>query len=859
VLGVPNATTGAIAWLLVQAHPELGPGELKPHRVFATLSDITRLKETEYRLAAIIESSPHGIVQADPQTGRPFWYNGAMQRLFGYAGLPMDDLTLADLHPPESLSLVEAELARIAAGDLAPSRDLPCRRRDGSLFYCTLSPGLTRLGQESRLTAFYTDTTERYLAEERVKESEARLSAVFDHAPIGMALVGPERRLALANRALGTFLGRLPESLVGLAFDALCHPGDLDRDLEQTAELLAGRIGSYRMTKRFLRPDGDLVWGDLRTVLLPTRPGEPPIPLKMVEDITELHAATERQQVLEEALTRYTSELEELVDIVNLSLPPVQQIAALLRLGAQALGLAAASLALVGERGEGLMPVAAHWEGIGFAEPEPPAPLLAEALANPGVPCVLGAEGMRESVLGLGLGSCVTLVFESPLPDGRASTLAMTLWGVERSFALGGAERQMLRLIAQRIGAVRFQERMQLDLVESRERETIGHLASGVAHDFNNLLGVIDANIYFLGSSLAELARSDPEIGQVMEETRSALGQAKVITSGMLSLSRAGGVPRGPVDLRALVGELEGILRHVLPPAVALFTAIPPGLKVLSNGAFLQSALLNLALNARDAMPEGGTIEIEAAPLRPDWTVPLAVGKLPEGHCVALSVTDTGTGIEPAILARIFDPLFSTKAKRRGHGLGLFMVQEFVARSGAGLAVESAPGAGTRFRLLLPLAERSASEGSGRGGPGAGDSPAPRTAAAPLAGLRILVVDDDPRVRDAVSRLLAIEGASLGSAEGGQAGLDLLGRDPGFDLVLSDIAMPGLDGFALLRRLADLRPELPVLLMTGQERSPGAAEGLPEGTPVLRKPIDPQALRESVLTAIAARQPGRAG
>jgi CheY-like chemotaxis protein len=333
----------------------------------------------------------------------------------------------------------------------------------------------------------------------------------------------------------------------------------------------------------------------------------------------------------------------------------------------------------------------------------------------------------------------------------------------------------------------------------------------------------------------------------------------------MLSLSRAGGVPLSHVDLGPTVAELQRILGQVLPPSIDLRVSVPPGLTAWTNGAFLQSALLNLALNARDAMPEGGVLTIRAEPIR--WephVTPLAVGQLPSMDCVDLSVCDTGSGIAPGLMARIFDPLFSTKAKQRGHGLGLFMVEELVTRSGAGLAVESELKVGTRFRLLLPREETGAPLG-GAEGPGStagsttGSVPAPRTSRAndtrpaPLAGLRVLVVDDAPRVRESVARLLALDGASFSLADQGQAGLDLLERDGPFDLVLSDIAMPVLDGIQLLRRLAQVRPDLAVILMTGQE---GALIGLDEPGErplVLRKPLDPATLRAAVLARVGNR------
>ena len=558
-------------------------------------------------------------------------------------------------------------------------------------------------------------------------------------------------------------------------------------------------------------------------------------------DITDRHLA---QDLIRENETRYAAQLEELVDLINRPLPPTDKDRALLELGCRTLGATAAVLGLTDDGRRHRVLTAIPDAGADGPGPAMFQAVLAETLAQRGTPCVLGVERLPGAAVTMDLHSCVGLAFDAPRPDGPSETLILSLWGKGPALNLGEPERQMIRLIAQRIAAVRYQEQIQRDLVESRERETIGHLASGVAHDFNNLLGVIDANIYFLSIGLPG-ADSDPELRQVLEETQSALGQAKVITSGMLSLSRAGGVPLEPVDLQETVAELARILLQVLPAAIRLSIAIAPGLKARTNAGFLQAALLNLALNARDAMPGGGELRIEAAPSAGVDDLPLAVGTRPAMDCVELRVTDTGSGIEPAILPNIFDPLFSTKAKQRGHGLGLFMVQEFIARSGAGLAVESRPGCGTSFRLLLPAVSVPTPV------PGTDPRSPPAVAADPGSdglppGLRVLVVDDDPRVREAVARLLTLGGVDLAQAEHGQAALALLAQDPGFDLVLSDIAMPTLDGIGLFRHLARERPGLPVILMTGQDSALAGLDDLPGRPLVLRKPLDPAALRAAI-------------
>jgi CheY-like chemotaxis protein len=334
----------------------------------------------------------------------------------------------------------------------------------------------------------------------------------------------------------------------------------------------------------------------------------------------------------------------------------------------------------------------------------------------------------------------------------------------------------------------------------------------------------------------------------VLEEMRSAMSQAKVVTSGILALSRAGGVPLAAVRLDTAVAELRAIMRQVLPPAIDLETDIPPGLEGWSNSAFLQAALLNLALNARDAMPDGGRLSIAARARHWDAADGLAIGSLPAGPCSEITVADNGSGIPPAILSRIFEPLFSTKARRHGHGLGLFMVKEFVLRSGAGLLVDTAPERGTCFRLLMPAPPQPKAHDPM---PVAGDTGADTPAdSSPLAGLRLLVVDDEPRVRQALARLLAREGVETRLAEHGLAALELLRDDPRFDLVLSDIAMPVLDGPALRERLRAEYPGLPVLLMTGQDTKPATARNDTAGDSALRKPLDLAELRAALRGAI---------
>ena len=864
-LAVGEALLGCVGLEAVCAPRDWSSAEVRFLQVFASIlagvmdrAHATQdLRASNARYEQLARQSRSMSWEIDPQ-GRYTYVSPVCEQVLGYRAEELIGNHFYDLLPADDRAAITAAAFAIMERR-EPIRDFDrlCLGVQNWRVWL-MSSGAPLFAPDGSFLGYRgidTDITDRHLAQDLIRESEARLSAVFENAPIGMALIAPDRRFTLVNRALAAFLGRSPGELTAMRIDDVTAPDDLDRNLSMFTDLQAGRQSTYRITKHYLRPDGRVVWGDVRVSLLPSRPGTPSTPLATIEDITDLHAAADRQRVLEDALTRYAAQLEDLVDLINRALPSADKDRALLGLGCRTLGAAAAVLGQVQEDGGHRVLSAIPDEGADGPQPAMPQAVLAEILAHRDTLCLLGAEHLAGAAATPGLRSCIGLAFDAPRPDGPPETLILSLWGSQPTLELAEPERQLIRLIAQRMAAERYQEQIQRDLAASRVRETIGHLASGIAHDFNNLLGVIDANIYFLEIGLP--ADTDPEIRQVLEETQSALGQAKVITSGMLSLSRAGGVPLEPVDLERTVAELVRILRQVLPPGIHLTVGIPPGLKARTNAAFLQAALLNLALNARDAMPMGGVLQIAAAPLAWTGDTPLAVGTLPPMDCVELRVTDSGSGIAPAILPRIFEPLFSTKAKQRGHGLGLFMVQEFISRSGAGLAVESAPGCGTSFRLLLAAVTAQVPE------PGTDPRSGPLVAGAEALtgsdglppGLRILVVDDDPRVREAVVRLLSLDGVDLGQAEHGQAALALLAQDPGFDLVLSDIAMPALDGIGLYRHLSRERPELPVILMTGQDSSLANGDDLPEPPLVLRKPLDPATLRAAIRARVRPVHP----
>lgn len=364
-------------------------------------------------------------------------------------------------------------------------------------------------------------------------------------------------------------------------------------------------------------------------------------------------------------------------------------------------------------------------------------------------------------------------------------------------------------------------------------RETVARLAGGLAHDFNNLIGVVSLNLEYLQTCLAPDSAS-PQIAQILEETRLATQQARLVAAGLLALSRR---PRAAAaaDLTESVQRLVRALERQLPRGIALVARIEPQVCGLADPILVQSALLQLFLNARDAMAGQGRLEIALA--RVHLTAPRTptLGTLEAGDYAQLTVADSGSGMPPEILERIFQPLFSTKARGRGTGLGLFVVRELVLGWGGGLEVQSAPGRGSRFRLYLPACAAAAQAQS----PERGEARAPAPA-------RILVVDDDSSMRLILTHLLEHAGYCADEAGDGVQALARLESGTAYDLVLCDIVMPGMDGIELQRRLACDYPRLPVILMSADEQAGPAAD-----TEILFKPQAHRLLEPTIQARLA--------
>ncbi len=389
-------------------------------------------------------------------------------------------------------------------------------------------------------------------------------------------------------------------------------------------------------------------------------------------------------------------------------------------------------------------------------------------------------------------------------------------------------------------------ERVEEELRQAHKMEALGHLTGGVAHDFNNLLAVILGNL-----EIAEQSdRLDAAVREHLREAIEAADRGAALTQRLLTLSRKQALRAEPVEVGALLHGMRNLLERSLGERIRVeLSEAEPLLHCLADRAQLEGTLLNLAVNARDAMPNGGALSIHVSRVTVDEAYAANHPEAQPGEYVAISMHDTGTGISADILDKVFEPFFTTKDVNEGTGLGLSMAYGFAKQSGGYLSIDSAVGEGTEVRIHLPLAEGRlpALEGD----TGAGDYRG--------RGESVLVVEDDPAVRRLIVALLEELDYRVRTAGDGEEALAALESAPSVDLLLSDVVLPGgLSGRELARKIADRRPGLQILLMSGYAAAVLEREGsLGPDEVLLYKPFRKIELARRIRAALDARERSR--
>ena len=601
--------------------------------------------------------------------------------------------------------------------------------------------------------------------------SEARYRAVFDNPFLGIRIssVAEGGRIVEANLAYQKMLGYSEAELRERTVFDLTHPGDVAENRVLYEDLVAGQRSSYQFEKRFVRKDGSVFRGRLTVHALQDEKGQVTHHIGLVEDVSEQRRA---EAALQTSTERFQAVLNAAVDgivlidtsgTIQLINPSVQKM----------FGYAAAEL--VGRNVKVLMPSPWREEHDGY---------LAHYLTT-GEARIIGigrqVEGRRR--------------------DGSTFPLDLTV----SEFRHGGEVFFLgtLRDITDRL-------QLEAEMRQAQKMEAIGRLAGGVAHDFNTLLGTIRGYSEMLLSSLPHQEALRNPIEQIH---RAALRGAQ-LTRQLLIFSRRQEVQAQQVDLERLLVDVEVMLDRLIGEDVELTRRVEPQLgQVWGDPGELHQVILNLIVNACDAMPSGGALTLALRSLQAGHELAVEAGRLPPGPYVVLQVTDTGLGMTEQVRRRIFEPFFTTKEPGKGTGLGLSTVHAIVRRSKGGIAVESRPGQGTTFRIYLPSvgpASRGEAEPAVELEPPvpAGDDRQGRGT--------VLLVEDDDMFRGLLQQVLEKQGYRVVVAENPAKALELAAaHGDAIQLLLSDMVMPGGTGADLAYTLGSRNPALKVILMSG--------------------------------------------
>ncbi|MFL5403909.1 MAG: PAS domain S-box protein [Gemmatimonadales bacterium] len=737
------------------------------------------------------------------------------------------------------------------------------------------------------------------------RDSDEQFHSTFEQSGIGMGLISPDGRWLRVNRALCEMLGSAPDDLVGFPAESRTHPDDIPADREAMRLLLAGECRTYTMEKRYLTGSGEVLWALVNVSYVPGFEGEPAYLIAGIQDITErkqaeaaLRASEERYRLLAHAsrevvwdwdlvtnqvtwdegtgplLDYQRADLGDTADwwydrlhpddrervvasldtaisqgeavwsdeyrfrrsdgsyvtvedrahiVHDETLAPVRIISAMAEVregkGGQRLNQVLDALPsgiwIVDRQGRVILQNAASHQIWSEAEPSVLEGLATRALA--------GSEGplSQEVTIETANGSSRTIL-DSAVPIQDADGQPMGAVHVSEDIT----EKR-----ANEAAALQQEEHDR----QTDKMKAIGRLAGGIAHDFNNLLTGI---LSYSELVLQELRPSDPMRADI-EQIRHAGQRAAGLTRQLLAFSRRQVLQPKVVSLNALVTQLEPMLGRLLGADVALDTLLDPSIaNVLIDPGQMEQVLVNLIMNAREAMPNGGRLAISTTNAHsPDDQ------ETEGGSYVAISVKDTGSGIDPATRAHIFEPFFTTKLGSSGTGLGLATVYGIVEQSGGHILVDSAPGEGAEFTIYLPpysgsetaiaVAERESPQGGSE---------------------TLLLVEDEATVRASVRRLLEWHGYRVLEAGNGREALRIYEENPAaIDLVLTDLVMPEMGGHELIELLRAQNPTLRVVFMSGYTEKNVANNGsMPPGTGFVEKPFTVDTLMRRVREVLDA-------
>ena len=759
-----------------------------------------RLRESESRFKTLFETTRDGMVLFDPQ-GRFLEVNPGCGRMLGYTREEMLSLSIADIEANESAAEVAAHIRRVRSqgSDLFETR---MRTKDGRIVAVEVSVAVMKDG-DGRLFSCFRDITSRKQAEAALQESALRVALATQSARLGVWDWDIEQNILNWDARMFDLFGVRPDQFTFClqAWEKALHPGDREMARAAVQRAMVQRT-DLKTEFRVVRGDGEVRHIEAFGKLQFDAGGVPRRMTGVNWDITERKALEEQLRQREE---RFRLLIENASDLINIISP----------LGIM-LYQSPSSERTLGYSAEEFI---GH-NAFDFIHPDDllkVADAMQRGLSQPGTPVRVEYRFRRRDG--------VWLHFETV---GKAippeAGVAAELWVLINS------------------RDVTESRKLGEQLRQSQKMEAIGRLSGGVAHDFNNLLTVIQGRVSILQTSPrlpAELAGSAQEIARAAE-------RAANLTRQLLAFSRQQVMQTLELDFNDTVANLTSMLHRVLGEDIRMqFEYAPQPLLIQADSGMMEQVLLNLVVNARDAMPGGGRLRIETLAVQLSESEAMRHPKASEGSFVCLRVTDTGGGIAPEIIPRIFDPFFTTKDVGKGTGLGLATVYGIVEQHRGWVTVESEVGYGTTFHVFLPQITKTIQSAIQ-------SVPAEPVAPTPSGGPEtILLVEDEESVRDLMQTILTRQGYRVMEASSGPSALEVWKDNrTSIDLLLTDLVMPdGLNGQHLARRLLVDNPKLKVIYTSGY-RAECDEVLLKEGVNFLPKPFHPRALGEMVRTLL---------
>jgi two-component system, cell cycle sensor histidine kinase and response regulator CckA len=749
---------------------------------------------------AMLESAGDGIYGMDVN-GQCTFINRAGARMLGYApeeclGRNIHDLAHSKYPDGSAYPREDCPIFRAASsGQSAHVEKDVVWRKDGTPLAVEYSSQPVVVGGRVEGTVVsFKDIGEREKSEAVLRASEERFRRAFANAAAGMFIVDLEGRFLDVNLAFCRMSGYDRQELVGREVAAVTHPEDVEKSTLLAGKLRGGEMRDFVTVKRYRRKDGTILWARMSASLVGDPDGNPLQVVCIVEDITErLRVETE----LRRSEQRYRSIVEN-----------------------------------------------TH-EGICMCDPE-----RGVTYSNPRLATMLGFEANAEL-------DCCKIHFEEDNEEcrlhferrrlGVSETFetrlrrkdGSTLWANSSASPLKDDDGKFAGALCM-FADVTERKRLEEQLQQAQKMEAVGRLAGGIAHDFNNLLTVI---LGYSGILERKIAAGDPMNKSVIE-IRKAGERAAALTQKLLAFSRKQVQRPRVLSLNDLIRDTEVMLLRLIGEDIELVTDLDDSVgNIKADPSQMEQVLMNLSINARDAMPKGGHLLIETSRQQLDSGAG-ALRSVPAGVYVELTVTDTGCGMDDLTKSRIFEPFFTTKEAGLGTGLGLSTVLGVVKQSGGSIAVYTEVNVGTSFKIYLPLVEETAAH-----------LDSPQVAVSRAAGETILLVEDDPSIRALAADVLREHGYNVmeaASAEEALAAGEVLSS---VDLLVTDVIMSGMNGQDLADRLIAAHPRTKVLYMSGYTENAMTRQGiLDPGLNFLAKPFRPEELLNKASGVLAGKK-----